>query len=613
MTPLKHVLITSLLLAGTNALAQHGYLEADINFKDEYTDSINARLIKQKTTNLGTLLVQGYLAGKLTGYKFSYNEEEIKNASPSNESWPPKWNPKNYYFLGDRVTYKGNVYDMVNEIHPNPVPPDKSDKWMRWPKWVGQPLRVKYSYPSIKDTLAKAEFLKSMISLEEQIPYAWFSSREYFEGDKVLFQGEIYRAIQDSEPGTSLSDENFWRRQSRSLPFIFYPLDNLTSITILNYFQVKQDTTWIPQMVTLKVYDDNRGFASELISFLYCDVIAYLNSISQPLLYLSDMGYVGNSTFIPGEKNSENLLQFIQLKLKTKELAEEDITVMDRSEFPDFLMNNELSKNNYRVTQDLNTNDLRVKRYGKTVMRIPIDKFMTIAKFKEPTLFTYSEGFDQGIFNSHKSVPFTNYSYYDIPVAIDSLIPFPSCQPVNAKKTTGYYWLEEDSLTFQNSYKREIMLDAWKCIVAAAQEKSILPEKEKNVNSLSYDWSKAYKDTLGLDLTDVNWLTLIHDDNYNYESPIEYAASDDSIKFTGFSVIYKRYFPVDNMKFTPLEIKVYGERNELNISNSFKWESVKEVLRKRDPRKYNRLINSIENGELPIGNSKLVAGLQQIH
>jgi hypothetical protein len=613
MNRLKYILLASALLAGTNAFAQQGYREEHINFKGEHPDSPNSRLLKQKTTNLGTLLVQGYVDGKLTGYKFPYNVEHLKNAPPPKESWPPKWNSKNYYFLGDRVTYKGNIYDMVNEIGPSPVPPDKSDKWMRWRfKLEGQPLRVKYSYPSIKDTLPKGEFLKSMISFEEPISYVWFSSSEYFEGNKVVFQGKIYQAIQDVEPGTSLSDENYWRRQSRSLPFFFNSLDNLTSITVLNYFTVEEDTTWIPQTLSLRVFDDNRGYALRLISFLYCDVIGYLKSISQPLLYLSDLGYIGHSTFILDEKSREKLLHFIQIKLKMKELAEEGLIVMDHSKLADFANGAEGGKEKFGITQDLNTNDLRIKSHGQTIAIIPIGKFLDIAQLEEPAVFIYADAINQRIFKGYKETPFNDYSYFDIPVVIDSLIPFPICQPLQVKKSAGYYWLEEDSVAFQNSFKRDIILDAWSCIVAAAQEKSILPEKERNVNSLSYDWSKTYKDTLGLDLTDENWLTLLHGDNYNYESPIEYAASDNSIKFTGFSVIYKRYFPTDNIKFTPLGIKVYGEWKETNISDSFKWESVREVWRKRDPRKYNRLIDSIERGELPIGNSKLVAGLQEI-
>lgn len=107
MTPLKYILIASTLLGGPNVLAQQGYLNEHINFKDEYTDSVNSRLIKKKTTNLGTLLVQGYVEGKLTGYKFSYKVEALKNAPPSKESWPPKWNPKNYYFYGIALLTKG--------------------------------------------------------------------------------------------------------------------------------------------------------------------------------------------------------------------------------------------------------------------------------------------------------------------------------------------------------------------------------------------------------------------------------------------------------------------------------------------------------------------------
>ncbi len=597
-------LLSMLMLHASCTLAQQGYLVEYINFEHEYPDSINALLRRENTSNLGTLLVQGYVDGKLTGYKFSYKEETLRYAPLPPELWPPAWNPKSYYFLGDRVSYDGHGYEMMNEIRPSPIPPNESDTWWRY-ELRGQPMHMKYSFPTSRDTLSKAEFLKNMISQESVIRQNWNSDQFYYLDDLVEYEGDIYVAIKDCNPGTSPRDKTNWQL---TYPFhIFHSLAELTSVRMLSHYKkVGSDTTWTPQTISLLVYDFNKGYAAdEVVTFLYCDVVSYLDSIVQPILYRSETGYIENRAFVLESKSRKNLLDIVQATLTGKKLAQGDLTVKDRSKFMDFVNSSGESRKNFSISQDLITNDLRLHYLGKSVALIPVKKLLATFPIEKPAWFTYSGALHQRAFVSQTS---NILQYRDSTVVLDLMTPFSACQPVSPNQ---YYWIEEYFVDYQNQQKQFLLKEAWTCIVMDTQWMNTQRKKKRTFYSLSFDWSRAYKDTVGLKLNNVNWHSLLNNDSEE-DSPT--ALSDrNSIDFRGLSVIYKRYWSSgSDLKTRPIEITIYAQQGESVATDLFDWESVKDLWRRKDSHKYNALIRSIETGAIDVGGSALVEGLHAL-
>lgn len=596
MKRVKWLFTFSFALMVIRVMSQSGYAVTYIDFKA----SPNSSLLHENTDNLGSLLVEGYLKGKLRGYKFAYNEEILKWAPMPAKYWPGKWDPKKYYFLDDRVSYKGYGYEMIEEIGPSSTPPDQSTKWVKQ-ILKGEVVSRRYSFPSVRDTLSKADFLKNMVENQRQLD-KWNPYAGYYMGDEVEYEGRKYMSIGDTPHGNNPTNDKYWEPSGTLIP-MFSSLDDLTGIEILSYYEIKGDTTWYPQVISLHRYNDYVGsYDRTVVSFFFPEAIQYLNSISQPIVYQAKFGYMGNSMLILGQKEKTELAKWINKKLTLNQLTLTGTKIIDNQRLQLFLKDTANLQGKYGVAQDLLTQN-PVIHDTHPIYTIPLASIALLLEANlapPPNPLNYSQALLSNVFYGQTSV-----------TEIDSLIP-DKHKNIASNQALEYFFLEEYSLSWKDAGERANQVKAWQQVAIDFKNKSLTP-MERHFNYVAHDWSKEGNwSSLGKDLSKKEWVNLLNHYDSDQGDLLE-IEPHDSTTLVCLAPVYKKYLRSSlKSNLEPVEITFYGSWIGNIHSVSFSWKLVKESLLKTNPSGFSKLIESIEKGQILIRGTKIVSGLREV-
>lgn len=277
---MKKLLFILLLLPAISATAQSGFLVKVINLND----SIN-QLAIGNTGKLQATLIDGFLNGKLKGYKVAYKKEPVYGVI---QQWPnpPAWQKEYNYNDGDTVTYQGKFYRYLSQewceqkgFYSYEGPPGIHCFWGKPYQRSAPIISFNCSWPGVDEELSKQEFDSLIILRQREVYPIWKSTEVYYTDDLVQFNSKHYFAVSNSE-GKVPTDMSFWMVTDEGDELKMTPRD-FNVIHLLTYADSAGKVN--SNIVGLVVEFSDRSAAKQ-INFYYSDVVAFMKSKEQKSL-----------------------------------------------------------------------------------------------------------------------------------------------------------------------------------------------------------------------------------------------------------------------------------------------------------------------------------------
>lgn len=569
--PDKKLLVVLLLALISYAGFSQTYVVRVIDFRD----SINSKLVDNNTDNLATLLINGYLSGAVSGYKFNIGQKVLKRAPLSADQTPPPWNPNQSYFIDDRVSYKGMFFICVREAE-KPVP-TVSDAW-RQISLLGMPISTRYYFPSLEDTLSKQDFLRALIASEPTLFDPWYKEYTYYANDVVEFNGRNYEAITDNEnklPSVNPADWQLTQQGS----MIMYSLQDLSAVAVLSQLQENQKVnTAEPVMLSILVNDLQLGFNRQLgLHFYFEDVIHYLNQLKlQPLLYSSEKGHLGPSHIVSHDTRKTVLLHTLKDGLTSKKIKPGKKMIVHKTNYAEFLAELTFAEPSMRWNFFINpSGDFVLMDQAVAVGIIPIAKLKSIFPVNTPRLFTYSEALTDTLLHT------TSYNK----LRYDSLKPVKVVRVNPVPPPQTFFWLETYKFNIDSAELKtqEKFLHIWTSLQQAFYKKQLQPKNPARTFfpcKLGVSQSLAfYKHTY----------TFAPDYQLSYPDQFQVDSLEAPAWFTDCSVTYKKTATRSNpdTSYTPFEISfqfmTWNGTEHRPVTYTLRWSDVKNTLRGYSP------------------------------
>lgn len=548
--------------------AQYQFVKVTIDLKD----SINSKLIPSHTDNLASVLIDGYLNGKITGYTFSYSSEVIKWSAPRMTGLQGEWAKGKDYMAGDRVYYNGEGFEVLVDHPDGAIAPNQNDyDWLRVD--LKEPISTKYFFPSLKDTLSKKEFLLNM----------------------SLLAGRV----DEWNPGIEYQSEGM----EEFLAFIQVP--EINTLELLQHFQVNgKDTLYITQMVSLGAVDFSSGHNRPLIHFYFEDVMDYLRHVPLPLLYKNEIGYAGNHVFVLDEKNKSMLQRWLKAQIQKGNIKIIKDMIVNASAYQAWIKNVIYANDDWNIMQDLKADHLIVFMIGKPFLFIPVSAMDKPLLAMRSSFYSYQEAIQKNVFSGQRE--FRN----------DSLAARIPDYPVLKRPNKKYFFLEEylvDVNSLDIQLKNQIP-NIWQELKDAFYANKLhFINHQFTYFPARFDWSTIGEFNPGGRFTYKfdNDLYLI---NY-YNNPIQ----SDSIKipqaFTSFGITYKKSYLLPDKgiaNFEPDKITFRAtDKDGLLIEHTFKWLDIKTILTGHSTKAILAFVEQIEKGRFDFSGTDLIYGLSE--
>jgi hypothetical protein len=599
-------LLTTLL--PLTSFSQRTYFIQTIDFND----SINSKRITSNTDNLATILIDGYLTGTLPAYQFSIGEEVLKRAPLSPDFIPPKWESKypSPYFIGDRVSYEGQYFECVQESSAA-TPPTRSDTWQKI-TLLGEPISTRYYFPTPGDTLRKKDFLAAMV-MEEPIQFAsWYREYEYYEADIVTYNGRNYEALKNNSDKAPATNPDTWQPTSQGSLRLYSPRE-FTIIRLLSHREeVAGQVIMNPMMLSMMVYDDNRGFAKSIgLHFYFSDVVQYLDKVKQPMLYISETGYLGQSRFVLTEERKVVLLNTIKSSLKSKKFKLNKKLITSPTRYNEFLTGPEITEplGRWDIFQNLVTGNLHLTERKTTenfvsvsipVAVIPAASFNSILPPNNITFTTLGEAISGSLLHAVD---------YDT-LQLDSLTPLSSTRVTRSKAVQKFFWLESYKSTIDSldNKSQAQLLNIWNTLSNAFNKKELTL---KNPSQSFYPCRFGVLEEIHFGNSD--W-TFDPDYQFGYSDKLVVDSLDKPISFTQYAVTYKKMISTQTkpgtIDYMPFEISFLffpAGDNYYPITYTMRWNEVKNALLKSAA--FSEFINGVERATINFSGTEIVYGV----
>jgi hypothetical protein len=408
--------------------------------------------------------------------------------------------------------------------------------------------------------------------MEEEEPKAydaWVENLDYYTHDRVTFEGKNWEAkgynFVGIAPGT---DPLYWEE----LPLLFqvYHAPDLSMIKILyNYEIMGRDTVHYPQTLSLLVLDPYKQVYRDAgLNFYYNDVEKLLQSTLQPLLYNSGICRLEGGSFIFDDHTRVNFTQWLQEKLKSKELKYAKKSVLNESEFNLFMASKpeEINVANWYVVQDPFSHDITLI-VGKTntdydyytiaVMSIPYASIETMVNAMpvSDNLYTFTTWLPQ---------KFLHHSIEQVPMDSIQSIPYIKTAPNNF--SIRYF----DEFHFDAIDSNPLLKDApalWSFLL----ENKISIQPEQSYYPCDYNWRGTKLNSTRGSITVSDGVSVSHQVADEVELPKPH------MKLKQMGIIY-RIHPSEEVfgNFTPLQI-IFSFEDEPHtdlIDYRFDWQDV---------------------------------------
>lgn len=546
-------LLMLLLLVETTTLAQSGFYTKTIDFSNK----LNSRWEHPPFDNLGTMLLDAHLRGELSAYRYAVAHDVLKYAPIPQDQLPTPWDPTVEYVQEEMVSHKGNIYIARTDIASGSTPPDDSPNWEDT-NIRGPAVSIFHHFPTAADTTTKSFLLSHMIEEEPRSYDPWSEGIEYFNDDRVEFEGRIYQAHRDNFLGiTPGSDENYWTKIESKLTM--YEPNDLNVVEILYHYEVKgSDTIHTPQMVSVKVIDQYREvFRNTGLNFYYNDVIRYLESSHQPTLHMSYFGLLDGGAFLFDEHTKFNFTWWIQSKILSKELKPDKKTILNELEYNQFINTKEedLNVTNWYPIQNPATHDFTIiagklnadyEYFTIATLSVPYKSVEKLLKDMPPVHVpkTYKDIFSNSFL----------YSTIDT-VQMDSIEVLQTI----THPSGGFNQMYFDELHFDKTDASPIVAAAipglWKLIEAAVQAGKVELHPTRSYYPCHFNWKG----------TEIRWSTGSQkaDDNFSIShvtpAPNELPNPQWRLKETGVVYRINQTPPYKNGKYWPVQLVVSFE------------------------------------------------------
>lgn len=583
------------------SLAQTGYQAKYLLFQS----GENARYFNTYSDYAGAILIDGYLKGKLKAYAADVVSEVVKRGPIDSTEIPSPWEKGIDYYTMDRVSYQGKYYEATLDFASNGLPPDQNKYWLRY-EILGEPVSVKRSYPQLKDTLGKGDFLAKLVSqLETQNP-PWDLGGAYYNGDLVDYRGITYIATKDVTSAIPPAEDGAnWDIYGSAGPTFLRPRDLIGLRTLLHTEKNQGNVRYTPQMVSPVAFKYELELNYPVVYFFFDEAVNYLNSIAQPVLFSSQYGYLTNGQFVLTPEARAELLESVRASLKSKTLK---LTIQNPERIKIFLNDTTRMANTteWVIHQNLNSTDLEIHQVvfeggilkAKSVAAIPLKSLQKALPFKAASWFTPWEVLvDQGRWESTTDT-----------LAIDSLAPV---NPhINARKPANSFLLLEAykaNVDDTNPSLTSTLPEAWAYLTAAYNEmKPVFKTPFVTFFPWVYDWSTVKPGGVLTGWTFNKNFTL---GPSGYVRP---GVLEVPKQFTTLSVTYKKTIPTDpkqKMQYSPLEVTLEfqtAQNPDAPVWYTVAWKDFKELLTSRASAPLAQLIQAIEGGTLRFYNTELV-------
>lgn len=592
---MKNVYLVFSLLTVLSTAAQPTFYHKQIDLRD----SANATLVNSYTDHLGTILIDAYLKGAINGYKVDVGEEVLKRA-PVQLDLFMVWEPNEFYYQGDIVRYKERLYVLQTGEIADANPPSQNSRWKE-AMVEGDPVSTRYYFPTLQDTLSKTQFLEKMIRYFPVQYDAWNQQNTYYPGDVVMFKGRSYEAIRDAN-GVSPENNEYWEASYQGMLQLYQPME-IRGVSILYDGSVEPHQ---PQMISLLKYNQDMGILEPLgLHFYFADVIQYLNTIDQPMLYNNQSGNLGYPQLVIDDVNQPSMISQLREAIKTKKVKIDKKKIINATEFSQFLgaTNDELSSA-WRIRQDLTTSDIVLGRYYTGETDYTIEPVASFSWKSVESVFNKEE------FNTYRSfLEGDRFNSWIDTLAIDTLQALKySLSP--AQPIKDYYFLDthQVKITVADSKLQTQVKALWSRV-----EQDFYKKKLKVINPIvtlfpcEYDWSETT-----ITINDSPWTFS------DFSLTPSSVANLDSLvapgHFTGLSVTYKRVLSKQRVAPEPVEISVYvvAAQKEQDVYNPYPFTY---TLRWADMEKYitdseiGLLLNDIKSAKLNFYDSHISYGV----
>jgi len=596
----KNILVLLLLFFVVGSHAQTTkvwYVSKFIDFRD----SLNRPWYRNNTDNIGTMLMDGYLKGKLAGYSVEIGAQVLKRSSIPEERLPEKWTYGKYYYPGDVVSHQGVYY--VTDEEPNPdISPEKTSGW-RKTEVLGDPVSTRYYFPASSDIQPKHVFLKEMI---QRYPYRyppWDKDIEYVMMEQVEYQGRTYESVMDSKGKVPPLNRDHWQQTYNEIEF--YNGRDFLGLRIV-YAMEKGKLT--PIMLTPLAENQDMGTLENVgISFYMNDVIEYFNQIENPVFYLSPFGYIGSTTWLLDEPVRINLLAELQKQLQAKKIKLNKKQILNQTLLSDFIQPTVFETLfPWNIYQDLTTNDIILahkttiddfSHSQEAVLRIPASTLQKMLLTSKPTLQTPLQ-----------AVSADKFHFILDTLQADSLAPI--ALRAQETKPTTYSFLEtyQARLDANNAVLKDATPKIWKAIADAFYQKKI--EVKNPLRSLfpcEYNWASLQNE-------EDKWIASLDKNVLSLDKSLYIDSLVVPLEFKEISVTYLREIREGSpaISFSPFELGItmtfnqYGETSRA-IYN-LNWQKLKSILDLSDPAVSN-WVNAIEHGKGTYYDSFVLYGL----
>jgi hypothetical protein len=577
----------SLLLVFTNEVySQRTLLNSTIYLSDE----ANAPWIRPCTDNIGDILIDAYLSGKLRGYRDGVLEK-FEYAPVPTASIPAPWKKGQNYWTYDVVSYEGQYFEYIDSETEPAGPPSDQSQWRKF-TLLGDVTAQEWAFPGISDTLTKEQLLDRLVVIRENMGmYSnWGPGDNYYQGDYVQYFGNRYQAIRDVTSQTPPPDD----KESWIYQPIVYSFVNPGEVNRLQIISLVENGNTQPQMLGLGITDEY-GFDKDLIYFYYEEALNYLREIKQILLYTNQYGYVGMRELIMDEHARIALLQDIRALAQKHKLKVGRTDILNEKLYSDFRSDTSRITDlfTWKIMQSLDGNIFLLSAVVEDLYTPFLS--LPVASLKK----TFAK--DKVVFETYESL----LQGRKLQSIVDTLYDVPSKGRITAPETKSR--IPQGSF-FRESYTKVVdSVNNLKLYQLMEQLYNTTKARgTPRINSLSsffpskYDWSRqTYHLSVG---------------EFQFAKDFQVGHSADGTALTDtlaksspiheFSVTYEK-LPSASAKFQAVEFTLWTEDY---ARYSFEWQAIRPFLLASDP----ALVASIENGTVTYDYSDLTYGLIEI-
>lgn len=227
---MKNILIHILFFTGLIGQAQSPLLEVV-----ELESSENRWFAGVGKERLASELLTGFEAGKITGY--AKGPEVVSIFGKERIELPyPQFEQGTKYYASDIVKFNGKYFEATINTS---SPPDKEPThWQEYENFVREGEKVQY--PAEAEKISYEQWGQMTVAGFAQ---GYLNNAEYYSDDIVLFEGQCYVALQDSQGKDPSRHGEFWKKCDRSLYLTPRQIDKIS--VVYSPSDMREDTAYI--------------------------------------------------------------------------------------------------------------------------------------------------------------------------------------------------------------------------------------------------------------------------------------------------------------------------------------------------------------------------------